>query len=76
MLGTWGASRGKASFELTLDKNKGLKGAYALDGDMLALEPDAGGVMLAKISAPQNGSFDFRAVGAPKADQGLKFQKK
>jgi tetratricopeptide (TPR) repeat protein len=89
VLGTWTASRGKASFELTLDKDKGftwvhrqgkkrqeVKGAYALDGDTLALEPDAGGVMLAEISAPQNGAFEFRTVGAPKVDQGLKFQKK
>jgi tetratricopeptide (TPR) repeat protein len=90
VLGTWTAARGnKASFELTLDKDKGftwvhrqgkkrdeVKGAYALDGNVLALEPDAGGVMLAEISAPQNGSFEFRTVGAPKADKGLKFQKK
>jgi hypothetical protein len=89
VLGTWTASRGKASFELTLDQDKGftwvhrqgkkrqeVKGAYALDGDMLVLEPDAGGVMLAEISTPQNGSFDFRAVGTPKTDKALKFQKK
>jgi tetratricopeptide (TPR) repeat protein len=88
--GTWTAKRGgKASFELTLEKDKGftwvyregkkreeVKGAYALDGNVLALEPDAGGVMLAEITAPQNGSFDFRTVGAPKSEQGLKFQKK
>jgi len=90
VLGTWTAKRGaKASFELTLDKNKSftwvyqegkkrqeVKGAYALDGDVLALEPDAGGVMLAQISAPQNSAFDFRTVGAPASDKGLRFQKK
>jgi hypothetical protein len=90
VLGTWTAARGgKASFELTLDKDKGftwvyregkkqeqVKGAYALDGNVLALEPDAGGVMLAEISAPQNGAFDFRTVGAPKTDKGLRFQRK
>jgi len=88
--GTWTAIRGsKVSFELTLGKDKGftwvyregkkreeVKGAYALDGDVLALEPDAGGVMLAEISTPQNGTFDFRTVGAPKTDKGLRFQKK
>jgi tetratricopeptide (TPR) repeat protein len=88
--GTWTAGRGsKAHFELTLDKDKAftwvyregkkreeVKGAYALDGDVLALEPDAGGVMLAQVSTPENGAFDFRTVGAPKSDKGLRFQKK
>jgi hypothetical protein len=90
LLGTWTAQRGsKARFELSLDKDKGftwvyqegkkreeVKGAYALDGDVLALEPDAGGVMLAQISTPENGAFDFRTAGAPKSDKGLRFQKK
>jgi len=90
VLGKWTAKRSaKASFELTLDKDKSftwvyregkkraeVKGVYALDGDVLALEPDAGGVMLAQVSAPQNGAFDFRTVGAPKSDKGLRFQKK
>ncbi len=89
LLGTWTASRGKANFELTLDKDKGftwvysqgkkrqeVKGAYALNGDELALEPDEGGLMLAEISAPQNGAFDFRTVGSPKTEKGLRFQKK
>jgi hypothetical protein len=53
-----------------------VKGAYALDGDVLALEPDAGGVMLAQISSLQGGDFTFRTVGAPKSDPGLRFQKK
>jgi tetratricopeptide (TPR) repeat protein len=90
LLGTWTATRGsKANFELSLGNDKSfkwvyregktrqeVKGAYALDGNVLALEPDAGGVMLAEISAPQNGAFDFRTAGAPKTDPGLRFQKK
>jgi uncharacterized protein (TIGR03066 family) len=89
IIGTWTSSRGKANFELTLDKDKGftwvyreskkeekVKGAYALDGNVLAMEPDAGGVMLAEITAPQNSAFEFRTVGAPKTDKGLRFQKK
>ena len=90
MLGTWTAKRGsKAHFELTLDKDRSftwvyregkkreeVKGAYAVDGDVLALEPDAGGVMLAQISTPENSAFDFRTVGAPKSDKGLRFQRK
>jgi tetratricopeptide (TPR) repeat protein len=90
MVGVWTASRGdKARFELTLGKDKGFRwvyregkneqkvnGAYAIDGNVLALEPDAGGVMLAEVSAPQNGAFEFKTVGAPKTDPALKFQRK
>jgi tetratricopeptide (TPR) repeat protein len=87
--GNWTAKRGKAVFEMKLDKDKGftwiysegkkreeVKGAYALNGNVLALEPDAGGIMLAEITTPQNGAFDFRTVGAPKTDKGLQFQQK
>jgi tetratricopeptide (TPR) repeat protein len=90
LVGTWKASRGgKANFDLTLTKDKAftwvyregkkkeeVKGAYALDGNVLALEPDAGGVMLAEITAPQGGSFVFRVDGAPKTDPGLTFKGK
>ena len=90
LLGSWNASRGsKASFALTLDKEKNftwtyregktkqeMKGAYALTGNVLALEPDAGGVMLAEITEPKAGAFVFRIVGAPKNDPGLTFKGK
>jgi len=90
IIGSWNATRGdKASFDLTLDKDKNftwtyregkkkesVKGAYALDGNVLALEPDAGGVMLAEITDPASGSFVFRTVGAPKSDPGLTFKGK
>jgi tetratricopeptide (TPR) repeat protein len=88
LIGAWNATRGKASFQLTLDKDKGftwtyqegkkkesVKGAYALDGNVLALEPDAGGIMAAEITDPKTGTFVFRTVGAPKSDPGLTFKK-
>jgi hypothetical protein len=90
LIGSWNATRGgKASFALTLDKEKNftwtyregkakqeVKGAYALNGNVLALEPDAGGVMLAEITEPTAGTFVFRTVGAPKTDPGLTFKGK
>jgi len=89
LIGAWTATRGKATFHLTFGKDRGftwtyregktkqeVKGAFALDGTTLSLEPDAGGVMLAEISVPQGGSFAFQTVGAPKGDPGLKFQRK
>jgi Tetratricopeptide repeat len=91
LLGTWNATArgGKAHFEMTLDKDKNftwtyqegktkqaVKGAYALSGNVLALEPDAGGVMLAEITEPKGGSFVFRIDDAPKSDPGLTFKAK
>jgi tetratricopeptide (TPR) repeat protein len=90
LVGNWHASRGgKANFDLTLSKDKSftwvyregkkkqeVKGAYALDGNVLALEPDAGGIMLAEVTEPKGGSFVFRTVGAPKSDPGLTFKGK
>jgi uncharacterized protein (TIGR03066 family) len=89
LVGNWSSTRGKASFELSLDKDKGftwsysegkkkeqVKGAYALDGNVLAMEPDAGGIMLAEVTEPADGAFTFRMVGAPKTDTGLKFRSK
>jgi tetratricopeptide (TPR) repeat protein len=89
LIGTWNASRGKATFELILGSDKSftwsyregknrqdVKGVFALNGNALALEPDAGGIMLAEITEPREGSFVFRTVGAPKTDQGLTFKAK
>lgn len=47
------------------DESRTIEGIYALDGDTLAMEPDTGGVLLAEVTSPQNGSFDFRMIGAP-----------
>jgi len=90
LVGMWNASRGgKTSFELAMTKDMAftwvyregktkqeVKGAYALDGNVLALEPDAGGVMVAEITDPQKGSFVFCTVGAPAGDPGLTFKAK
>ena len=90
LVGTWTANgANKASFTLTLGSNKEftwvfqqgktqqkVKGAYALDGNSLALEPDQGGVMLAEISQPVDGNFSFTPLGDPKSNPPLRFQKK
>ena len=54
-------------------KSETVKGVYAVDGDVLAMEPETGGTMLAQISQPQGGSFSFHLLGAPPGDPGLKF---
>ena len=56
-------------------KAQTVKGVYALDENVLAMEPESGGVMLAEITPPKGGSFDFQLLGAPPGDSGLKFVK-
>jgi len=87
--GVWtSAGQNKTTFalELTRDgaftwnyaqggRSENVKGVYALDGNVLAMEPDTGGVMLAEVTQPQGGRFDFRLLGAPPGDPGLEFVK-
>jgi tetratricopeptide (TPR) repeat protein len=89
LVGTWKASgQGGAQFTLKLDdkglftwtyaaggKTTSVDGVYAVDGANLALQPDAGGTMLAEITPPQNGAFHFQEVGGPASDTGLDFRK-
>src|SRR5262245_23693465 len=89
LVGKWAAAgQGNAKFamELTKDgafswtftqagKAQTVKGVYAVDGNVLAMEPESGGTMLAEVTQPQGGSFGFQLLGAPPGDPGLKFVK-
>jgi tetratricopeptide (TPR) repeat protein len=89
LLGNWSAAgQGGSKFSLGLDgegkftwafaqngKTQSVKGVYALDGNTLAMEPESGGVMLAEVGQPKGGSFEFKLLGAPPGDPGLKFAK-
>lgn len=88
LIGKWSAAGGSSKYalELTKDGNfvwtfsagtqvQSVQGVYALDGNVLAMEPEAGGTMLAEITAPQAGAFHFQMLGAPPGDAGLKFTK-
>jgi uncharacterized protein (TIGR03066 family) len=89
LIGSWTASGErdtKFAMELTNDgnfswtytqgnKKETVKGVYALDGNVLAMEPETGGVMLAEVAPPKSGRFDFKLLGAPPDDPGLKFSK-
>ena len=86
LIGNWSASSDRGRFEMKLaedgkftwvyDQNgqkQTISGVYALDGNTLAMEPDAGGVMLADISLDANNELKFQMVGAPADDPGLQF---
>jgi uncharacterized protein (TIGR03066 family) len=89
LVGKWSATgEAKTRFALELakdgtfswtytkgDKSESVQGVYALDGNVLALEPQTGGTMLAQVTEPAGGRFDFQLLGAPPGDPGLKFQK-
>jgi tetratricopeptide (TPR) repeat protein len=89
LVGNWGAKgNNQTQFALGLSgdgnftwtytqggKSETVKGVYALDKNVLALEPESGGVMLAEVTQPKGGTFSFQLLGAPPGDPGLKFSK-
>jgi tetratricopeptide (TPR) repeat protein len=89
LFGAWNAvGEGQTKFELQLTqegtftwtytqkgKAETVKGLFGLDENVLALQPETGGTMLAEITKPKGGKFDFQLLGAPPGDPGLKFTK-
>ncbi|WP_145034501.1 tetratricopeptide repeat protein [Caulifigura coniformis] len=89
LVGNWKAKGGgDATFGLKLaddntfawtytDKGKSetIEGVYGVEQNSLALQPDAGGVMVAELSPPKNGKFHFLVAGGPPGDKGLEFSK-
>jgi tetratricopeptide (TPR) repeat protein len=89
VVGTWTATgAGSAGYSMNLRKDgtftwafsKGArkqeaKGVYALDGNVLAMEPDSGGVLLAELTAKGQDSLHFKMVGGDKNDAGLDFRR-
>jgi tetratricopeptide (TPR) repeat protein len=50
-----------------------VNGVWEMDGAQLALQPDAGGTLLATITTGADGGFSFRMQGAEPGDSGLNF---
>jgi tetratricopeptide (TPR) repeat protein len=87
LAGTWKAKGpSNSAFEMALTKNgeftwkytKGKKeqvvtGAFAVDQNTLAMEPVAGGVMLAQLTPQNANALDFKMVGAPANEPPLRF---
>lgn len=88
LVGTWKSTSKGAEFQLELaddghfvwsfsrgkEKQK-MKGAFAVDQNNLALQPDAGGTMLAIVDVKSPTEFHFQQVGGDKKDPGLDFKK-
>jgi tetratricopeptide (TPR) repeat protein len=89
LAGTWAAKGpNNAQFQLQLTaegdftwtytgdgKETKVEGVFVLEGTDLVLQPDVGGVMLATISPPRNGTFHFQGLGGGDDDKGLDFRK-
>ncbi len=87
-IGTWQASRADGSvFSLDLTKEKTFKwsftskdqspqsfeGTYSVQGDVITLERNGGGSLVAKIRPGNETHFQFKLFGAPEGDPGLDF---
>jgi tetratricopeptide (TPR) repeat protein len=88
LVGTW-TSQGASgdTFSMVLDtagkftwtykaqgKETTVEGVFAIESNTLAMEPDAGGTMVAEITPPKNGQLHFQMVGGPPDDKGLVFK--
>jgi tetratricopeptide (TPR) repeat protein len=89
VVGTWtAAGRGSAKYSMSLRKDgtftwgftrgsrkEEVKGVYTVEGNVLAMEPDTGGVLLAELTVEKPDNLHFKMVGAAKDDAGLDFRR-
>jgi tetratricopeptide (TPR) repeat protein len=87
LLGTWNAQGADGvRFELTLNQGgeftwrytrgndtQSMRGAFAVEGETLAMQPETGGVLVAEITPPDATGFTFKPVGSSEVSQTLKF---
>jgi tetratricopeptide (TPR) repeat protein len=64
---TWAFSRGS--------KKEQVKGVYTMEGNVLAMEPDSGGVLLAELTPKGSDAMQFLMIGGAANDPGLAFQR-
>jgi tetratricopeptide (TPR) repeat protein len=93
LAGAWHASDARGStFKMSLNKDgqftwsytqsgktDEVRGVYALDDNILAMEPESGGggggggTLLAELTKKGEGAIHFAMIGAPEGDPGLEF---
>ena len=59
---TWGLTQGKRKEEV--------KGVYTIAGNVLAMEPDTGGTVLAELTMKGSDSVNFKMIGGAADDRG------
>lgn len=88
VVGNWNAISENTSFRMVLnedgtfrwtytrgEQSEEIQGVWEIEGNVLALEPTTGGVMLAELGSIEKGRFTFRMTGAPPSDPGLNFNR-
>jgi tetratricopeptide (TPR) repeat protein len=89
IVGDWAAAgKGAAKYSMSLGKEgtftwaftrgsrkQEVKGVYALEGNVLAMEPDSGGVMLAELTSKESDALHFKMIGGATNDPGLEFRR-
>lgn len=88
LVGNWKAASADAQFALQLTAagefvwsysrgttTESVKGVFAVDQNNLAMEPTAGGTMLAEIDLVSAEKFVFRMIGGEPGDPGLTFSR-
>jgi tetratricopeptide (TPR) repeat protein len=79
LAGTWTATKDTAKFTMKLEKDgkftwgftrgarkEEVKGVYVMEANVLAMEPDAGGVMLAELTLKGDNDLTFQMIAATK----------
>ena len=64
---TWSFRRGS--------RKEQAKGVYTVEGNVLAMEPDTGGILLAELTARGPDTLHFKMIGGEKDDPGLVFRR-
>jgi tetratricopeptide (TPR) repeat protein len=89
VLGSWTAKgKGTAKYSLALNKDgsfswgftsgkrkQEVKGVHTLEDNVLAMEPDSGGVLLAELTLKQPDTLHFKMIGGKADDPGLDFRR-
>jgi tetratricopeptide (TPR) repeat protein len=87
--GNWTAGSNTAKYSVSLRKDgtfmwafdrgsrkQEVKGVYTVEDNVLAMEPDTGGVLLAELTATGPDTLHFKMIGGASDDPGLKFQRR
>jgi tetratricopeptide (TPR) repeat protein len=89
IVGDWtAAGERSAKFSMSLNKDgtfkwefargsrkEAVKGVYTTEGNVLAMEPDTGGVMLAELTAKDADTMHFKMIGGAANDPGQEFHR-
>jgi tetratricopeptide (TPR) repeat protein len=89
IVGDWTATgKGTAKYAMKLQKDgtfswsfargarkQEAKGVYAVEGNIVAMEPDSGGVLLAELTSKAPDTLHFKMVGGASDDPGLEFRR-